>query len=73
MKKNLVTLSIIFLTSTLNKSKLAYKKVRRTLILIVVGVVVFTVSKSKKERNLAIINSAWNDYDQNRPTEAFDL
>lgn len=41
------------------------------IILVVVGVIVFSVSKTKKEKNRAIVNSAWNDYNQNRPTEAF--
>ena len=41
------------------------------IILVVVGVIVYSVSKTKKEKNRAIVNSAWNDYNQNRPTEAF--
>lgn len=41
------------------------------LILIVLVVIIFASLKSKKENNLSIIKSAWNDYNENRPTEAF--
>lgn len=41
------------------------------LILIVLVVIIFASLKSKKENNLSIIKSDWNDYNENRPTEAF--